>query len=69
MDTLTPEQRIQLAIKAFQSGSFPSKRSAASAFNIPWSTFRDRLAGVQTNNNTVVGSLTTAALVAFAPSR
>jgi hypothetical protein len=48
MDTFTPE-RIQLAVEAFQPGSLPSKRSAASAFNVPWSAFRDRLAGVQTN--------------------
>jgi hypothetical protein len=38
MDTLTLEQRTQLAIKAFQSGDYPSKRSAAIAFNVLWAT-------------------------------
>ena len=45
MDTLTLEQRMQLAIEAFQ----PSKRSAANAFNVPWTNFRNRLAGIQPN--------------------
>ena len=49
MDTLTLEQRMQLAIEAFESGSLPSKRSAANAFNIPWTSFRNRLAGIQPN--------------------
>ena len=49
MDTLTLEQRMQLGIEAFQSGDLPSKRSAASAFNVPWTSFRNRLARIQLN--------------------
>ena len=49
MDTLTLEQRTQLAIEAFQSGDYPSKHGAANAFNVPWTSFRNRLAGMQTN--------------------
>jgi len=47
MDSLTPEERIQLAIKAIQSGT--SQRSAANTFNAPRTTLRDRLGGKQQN--------------------
>ena len=49
MDTPTLEQRIQLAIEAFQSGSLSSKRSAAKTFDVPWTSFQNRLAGIQPN--------------------
>ena len=49
MDSLTLEQRVRLAIEAFQSGSLPSKRSAADAFNSSWTSFQNRLAGIQPN--------------------
>jgi hypothetical protein len=47
MDSLTLEERIQLAIKAIQSST--SQRSAAVTFNVPRSTMRDRLGGMQQN--------------------
>ena len=47
MDSLTPEARIQLAIKAIQSGT--SQRSAADTFNVPRTTLRDRIGGMQQN--------------------
>jgi hypothetical protein len=49
MDSPTPKDKIQLAIKAYQLGELPSMRSTASAFNVPWPTFRGRLDGAQTN--------------------
>ena len=47
MDSLTLEERMQLAIKAIQSGA--SQRSVASTFNVPRSTLQDRLASMQPN--------------------
>ena len=40
------EGRVLLAIKAIKNHEIPSIRQAATTFQIPWSTLRDRLKGV-----------------------
>jgi hypothetical protein len=47
MDSLTTEERIQLAIKAIQLGT--SQRNATDTFNVPRTTLRNRLGGMQQN--------------------
>ena len=47
MESLPKEERIQLAIQAIQSGT--SERSAATTFNVPRMSVRNRQAGMQPN--------------------
>ena len=47
MESLPKEERIQLAIKAIQSGT--SERSVATTFNVPRTSIRNRQAGMQPN--------------------
>jgi transposase len=40
---LSDEERLEQAIEAYRKGKMPSIRQAALAFEVPYSTLRDRL--------------------------
>ncbi|KAM4055391.1 helix-turn-helix, psq domain-containing protein [Hirsutella rhossiliensis] len=40
------EERVLLAVRAYQQGQFKSTRKAAAAYDVPQSTVSDRLRGV-----------------------
>ncbi|OJJ94593.1 hypothetical protein ASPACDRAFT_19676, partial [Aspergillus aculeatus ATCC 16872] len=40
-------ERLNLAVKAFESGKFSTKAACAAAFDVKISTFKDRLNGIK----------------------
>ena len=42
MDSLSQEERMQLALKAFKDGQFKTKKTASLAFDVPETTLRRR---------------------------
>lgn len=56
MDHISKEERLLLALDAYQRGLFPSQNTAAKAFDVPPSTFKTRVKGTTPRHNTVANS-------------
>ncbi|KAM4061557.1 Tc5 transposase DNA-binding domain-containing protein [Hirsutella rhossiliensis] len=57
-DQLVPrEERVLLAVRAYQQGQFESTRKAAAAYDVPQSTVSDRLRGVIRRRDAQVNNL------------
>ena len=46
MDSISQEERVQLALKAFKDGQFKTKKAASLAFDVPETTLRRRIQGI-----------------------
>ena len=46
MDSLSKEERVQLALRAFKNGQFETKKAASLAFDVPETTLRRRIQGI-----------------------
>ncbi|KAM4059765.1 helix-turn-helix, psq domain-containing protein [Hirsutella rhossiliensis] len=51
------EERVLLAVRAYQQGQFESTRKAAAAYDVPQSTVSDRLRGVIRRRDAQVNNL------------
>jgi hypothetical protein len=47
------EGRIALAVQAYNNGQFPSKRACAKAYDIPESTLRRRVKGINARRDSI----------------
>ena len=55
MNSVSKEERVQLALSAFKNGQYKTKKAASLAFDVPETTLRRRLQGttsrMQTTSN------------------
>ena len=57
MDSLSKEERVQLALKAFKDGQFETKKAASLAFDVPETTLRRRIQGIASRSKRAYNGL------------
>ena len=57
MDSISQEERVQLALKAFKDGQFKTKKAASLAFDVPETTLRRRIQGIASRSERAYNGL------------